>query len=117
MRNEGWTFNFTDNVIFSANVKADGIVHGDYFDVNGIKHIKLVDIDVKIKVGKGQIQLNNLFEKSEELNANTNKVINDNADAITEEFIPVIQEFIKQFSTHILQQIFKKYSFDTLFPV
>ncbi|XP_065171727.1 uncharacterized protein [Atheta coriaria] len=78
-----------------------------------------LDIDyihVEYKAKTGMINIENLFKKQDELNAATNKLINDNFNAFDNEIAPDIAKSISALIESIARNLFEKFSYDEMFP-
>lgn len=62
------------------------------------------------------INIENLFKKQDELNAATNKLINDNFNAFDNEIAPDIAKSISALIESIARNLFEKFSYDEMFP-
>lgn len=67
-------------------------------------------------VGTPQMNFERLFGDNEELNQQTNLIINQNIRDLVVEFLPVIKQIVHEFVVGTTNRIFDKFSFDELFP-
>lgn len=86
------------------------------YEKNGKTFFKLHRDSFDLEIGKSQFQFDDLFPGNEELNEQTNKVINDSGDILVEDFKPIISDIIYVFGNNIANKVFEKYSLDQLFP-
>lgn len=103
--------------IFSANVRASIVANGDYVVKKGRKFIKIGDREISLDIGKPHFKFDKIFGDNEELNEQTNRIINENSQDLIQELKPVVTEIIGQFVVHIVNAIFERFDYDTLFPV
>lgn len=104
------------SILFSANVKAVLSASGSFYPKNGKDHVKLDSYSIEVDVGKPHLQFDKIFGDNEELNIQTNKVINENISDLIVEVKPVVVDIIWQFVFGIVNRVFERYSFDDLFP-
>lgn len=89
--------------------------NGKHYLKDGKDHIKLDNYNIDVDIRDGHLQFDRLFGKNEELNVQTNKIINQNMADIIKEVKPVIIDILSQFVIGIGDRIFSKYSYDELF--
>ncbi|XP_023022117.1 circadian clock-controlled protein daywake [Leptinotarsa decemlineata] len=98
-----------------TNVRAHFKGEGVHYDKGGKDHIKLDKTSIDMEIGKPHLFFDRIFGDNEELNANTNKVINENIETLISELKPVISKIVQEFISGITNNLFEKYTFDELF--
>ncbi|CAG9862908.1 unnamed protein product [Phyllotreta striolata] len=83
---------------------------------NGKSFLSLDDFKIDPTIGRLDLKFENLFPNNQELSDNANKVLNDNQEVIVEEFAPLVIDIIKELISSIFKNIFRRYSYDVLFP-
>ncbi|KAJ3654883.1 hypothetical protein Zmor_014036 [Zophobas morio] len=101
--------NFTD-------VSANAAFEGELKSKKGKEYITIKSVKVDLKIGKPFFQFENIFNGNEELNVQTNKIINENVVDIIDELRPVIDKTVTDFAIGIVSRVFNRFSFDELFP-
>ncbi|XP_077289407.1 uncharacterized protein LOC143913463 [Arctopsyche grandis] len=101
--------NFSNSVGYvrmdSQIVKRDG---HEYIQINAMK--------VKMEIGKGNLQLYNLFGGDRSLGAVINNVINENFDLLSKEFIPPLEKELSRLMLRLANNIVSQFTYKQLFP-
>ncbi|XP_076270152.1 circadian clock-controlled protein daywake-like [Rhynchophorus ferrugineus] len=98
-----------------TNIRTTLELKGTTFTKNNKEYMKWEKETIDIKIEKMQLQFDRIFGDNEELNQQTNRVINENIDGIVGELQPVIEGVVADFVFGILNRIFSKYSVNELF--
>ncbi|XP_045471923.1 protein takeout-like [Harmonia axyridis] len=98
-----------------TNVHAEVKGNGRRIEKNGKTHLEIETINVKGDYGKPIFLFADLFE-NQEVNDQTNKIINDNIVEIIKELEPVVNKVVIEIVQSLVSRVFVKYSFDELFP-
>nr|XP_023022119.1 uncharacterized protein LOC111510433 isoform X2 [Leptinotarsa decemlineata] len=88
---------------------------GSRINTNGKDYVNIDKTLVDMEIGKAHLYFDRIFGDQEDLNANTNKLINDNIKAFIKELKPVVAKIVEEFIGGITKRLFKKYPFDDLF--
>nr|CAH7720599.1 unnamed protein product [Callosobruchus chinensis] len=99
-----------------TNVKAHLTTDGEHYQKNGKDHVRFVDKKIDLSIGNSQLYFGHILGDNEELNVQTNRIINENSQEIIKELTPVITKVIGEFVFGIVNSIFERYSYDDLFP-
>ncbi|XP_055383842.1 protein takeout-like [Condylostylus longicornis] len=115
--------------LLALPLKGSGDFHGSFsnirakvkFDVgriekNGVEYFKLSQINIKAKMGKGRIKLNNLFDGNKELSNVINDSINDNIIAIANDILPSIEKALEKKFSEIGKKVFEIFTANQLLP-
>ncbi|XP_026466729.1 protein takeout-like [Ctenocephalides felis] len=70
----------------------------------------------KIKLGKGNIDLRNLFGGDKTLGDIINQTINSNIEILSTEIVPLIEKALSKLFIRIANQIIDRYTFEQLYP-
>lgn len=103
-------------ILFVANIDAVAELHGHRVTKNNKEYIDFNNNSVKIKVGDAQFYFSDLIKGNPEVSEQTNKVVNENIQAIIEELKPFIQETVGTVVFTVARRVFKNFSVDELFP-
>lgn len=69
-----------------------------------------------MNIGRPVFHFADIFKDNEELNQQTNRIINENIVDIIDELRPVVDKTVTEFTIGIVTRIFNRFSFDELFP-
>ncbi|XP_068152474.1 protein takeout [Drosophila tropicalis] len=105
-----FTGNFTN---FVAYVK----VTYDVKNVNDIEYLQVKDFVLKIRTGKGNLKLDNLFNGDKVLGDVINDTINQNFESFTNEVIAPIARALQEKFLVITTKILENFTYSELFPV
>lgn len=84
---------------------------------NGKDHYKIVKEEARVEVGSIKINFDNLFKGNPEITANTNRLINENAELLFSEVKPIIEKTFIGLIDNIVNFVYDNYPLDILFPV
>lgn len=102
--------NFTDctgDVVFQGEV-----VKG----ADGMDHLTFKEFTLKIKVGRGNLNLENLFGGERVLGDVVNNAINSNFDAFVNEILPLLEKALAEAFLEIGNNIVRPFTYQQLFP-
>lgn len=102
--------NFTE---VTANVKFQGEL---VKDVNALEHLHINDFRLKIVIGHGSLQFDNLFGGDKALGEVVNNAINNNFDAFMHELKPLVEQALSDAFIEIANGIVTPFLFEQLFP-
>lgn len=85
-------------------------------DANGEKYLKINDFKMKIAVGKGTMQLDNLFGGERALGDAVNSAINSNFDGFLRELQPIVEQALADAFLEIGNSIVAQFTYEQLFP-
>lgn len=71
---------------------------------------------MKIKIGKSQIELKNLFDRNPTLGLIGNGFINENSEYFVTEIIPSLEKNLSEIFTRAANEVVKDASLDEMFP-
>lgn len=105
-----FTGNFTNcigstKVFFNKNI------------ANEDDYILIKKIEIKIKVGRGSLKLNNLFNGDKVLGDAINEVINQNFEIVSEDIIPLIEKALQRTFKKTGNKIVSRFINKQLFPL
>ncbi|XP_043274348.1 protein takeout [Venturia canescens] len=119
-----------DGRLLLLQVTGSGPLHGNFteclgqvnfdaelYDEGGEDHFRVKTFDMKITVGQGNLQLDNLFGGEKVLGDVVNNAINANFDAFVQELLPLIEKALSDFFLKLGNNIVTPFAFDQLFPV
>ncbi|VEN40100.1 unnamed protein product [Callosobruchus maculatus] len=99
-----------------TNVKAHLTTDGEHYQKNGKDHVRFEDKKIDLSIGKSQLYFDHILGDNDELNVQTNRIINENSQDLIKELTPVLTKVIGEFVFGIVNRIFERYSYDDLFP-
>ncbi|XP_075236270.1 protein takeout-like [Lycorma delicatula] len=99
-----------------TSVTGKAIINGHPEIKNGKKYFELDDFKFSINVKKAIIHMNNLFNGNQQLGDSMNKFMSENWELVFQELKPVVDESISVLLKDIIVKVFKKFTFDELFP-
>jgi Haemolymph juvenile hormone binding protein (JHBP) len=91
-------------------------IDGSYYSKNGVQHLKVNKVQVKISNGRMQLRFDNLFNGQKALEEVANNAINQNAKQLENGFIPQIEDKLAEKIAQLLNGFFDRASFAELFP-
>lgn len=91
-------------------------MHANKYQKNGQTYLKFDTFDLKIKIGKNKLKLNNLFNGDKNLELVGNQYINDNSEMFLNEIIPGLEKNLAEIFTKTANEIIATASVDELFP-
>ncbi|CRL04043.1 CLUMA_CG017158, isoform A [Clunio marinus] len=97
---------------FKARVK----VRGRKYEKNGQTYMKFEKIQLKIIVGRSNIELKNLFENNPTLGKVGNGFISENSAYFVSEIIPSLEKNLSEIFTKTANSIIETSTFDEMFP-
>ncbi|XP_060517808.1 uncharacterized protein LOC132696791 [Cylas formicarius] len=100
-----------------TNVQAHLNLKGTPFNKNNKNFVKWEREKIDITIEKSHLFFDKIFGDNEQLNDQTNRVINENIDTIIEELQPVIQGVVSDFVFGVVNRLFSRYSINDLFPI
>lgn len=96
-------------------------VHGFWKSKNVLKNGKVHGVFeesfVKVKLGSIHVEFDRLMGDNEELNANINKIINENIDILYGELRPVVESVVNKLVTESINKVYDLFPMDVLYPV
>lgn len=107
-------------------IRGNGKFVGNFSDCTGNARLQFANKDgavqikkfqIKIKVGKGRLQLHNLFNGDKALGNAINDVINQNFDTISRDIIPLVEKALSKTLRRISSKILQNFNYDLVFPV
>ncbi|XP_044742557.1 protein takeout-like [Chrysoperla carnea] len=99
-----------------TNCKGRVSVQGELYELDGVTKIRFTSLNLKIKVGNGNIKLENLFGGEKVLGDVVNGAINSNFDAFLKELLPVIEKALSKVFLDIANNVVEPFTYDQLFP-
>ncbi|XP_045471924.1 protein takeout-like [Harmonia axyridis] len=99
-----------------TNVECIISMSGSRFIKNNKEYVNFNKNELKLNLGHPVMKFENLFGANEELNVQTNRIINENIESILEELSPVLNKVIKEFVFGLIGRVFDRFSLDELFP-
>jgi len=97
---------------YKARVK----LRGRPYQKNGQTYIKFDKIQLKIQVGRNQIELKNLFQNNPTLGQVGNTFINENSGYFISEIIPSLEKNLSDIFTKAANDVIANASYDDMFP-
>lgn len=91
-------------------------MHANKYQKNGQTYLKFDTFDLKIKIGKNKLKLNNLFNGDKNLELVGNQYINDNSEMFLNEIVPGLEKNLAEIFTKTANEIIATASVDELFP-
>lgn len=85
-------------------------------DGAGEEHLHYSDFRMKISIGNGNLQLENLFGGEQALGDVVNSAINNNFDTFIREIQPLIEKALSEVFLKIANNIVEPFTFRQLFP-
>ncbi|XP_026466735.1 protein takeout-like [Ctenocephalides felis] len=107
--NGPFTANFT-------NSTGKALLTGKTFVRDGKNILNADKMNIKIKLGKGNIDLRNLFGGDKTLGNIINQTINSNIEILSTEIVPLIEKALSKLFIRIANQIIDRYTFEQLYP-
>lgn len=83
---------------------------------NGVDHVAIDEFKMKITVGKGTLNLDNLFGGEKVLGDVVNNAINSNFNAFLRELQPLIEQTLSDAFRDIANSIVNQFTYEQLFP-
>ncbi|KAK9709880.1 hemolymph juvenile hormone binding protein (JHBP) [Popillia japonica] len=101
----------------SSDVKMNGTWHFKIIEKKGTEYfiIEKETIDVEV-AGKISIQLEDLFRGNPQLTKNINNAINENIDALYNDFKPLLTTTLSTVSRSYFNRVFELFPYDVLLP-
>uniref|UniRef100_A0A1B6CP84 Protein takeout n=1 Tax=Clastoptera arizonana TaxID=38151 RepID=A0A1B6CP84_9HEMI len=99
-----------------TTVFATGVLKGHPVKKSGKEFLHLDDMKVDLKVKKGVIHMNNLFNGNKELGDAMNKFMTDNWEIVFQELKPAVQQVIELLCKDIALKVLSRYSLEDMFP-
>lgn len=85
-------------------------------EISGNDHIILKKLQIKIKVGRGSMYLDNLFGGDKTLGDIVNDTINQNFEVVSKDIIPLIEKALERHFKKTSNKILSRYTRSQLFP-
>ncbi|XP_072380024.1 protein takeout-like [Diabrotica undecimpunctata] len=82
----------------------------------GKEYLTINKMDIDLKIDNYNMSFNKFFGDNPELNEKGNQLLNDNSELFLEEFIPVIKVVVRDIVYKLFENLFRKFSYDTLLP-
>ncbi|KAG8227710.1 hypothetical protein J437_LFUL007992 [Ladona fulva] len=98
------------------DIRATWWIRGIPEDRDGETYLRIVHFDMKPKVGSMVIEMDKLFEGSEEMSKMALALINQNWSIIYEELLPLARTNWDKIMTSVANMIFQKVPLDVLLP-
>lgn len=89
---------------------------GERYDKNGKEHIKLDSFKGGIYSSKARLQFDNPFRNNKKLSIEYDKSHNDKIPGLLREVKPILTNSVSRFIFILINNLFKTYSYDELFP-
>ncbi|XP_012537990.2 protein takeout [Monomorium pharaonis] len=119
-----------DGKILLLPIRGSGAMHGNfsnclgackiqmtkYLDENGEMKIRIVDFKMKISVGNGTLNLDNLFGGERALGDVVNAAINSNFKLFLKELLPIVEKALSDSFHNIADSIIQQFTLAQLFP-
>lgn len=118
-----------DGKILFIPVKGSGIFSGNFTgstgvvklkgvqrQINGETHFIVSKLDIKIVVGKGRIDLVDLFGGDKTLGEIINQTINQNFEILSQDIIPLIEKSLARIFKRTGNKILERFTLAQLFP-
>ncbi|XP_055694818.1 uncharacterized protein LOC129796516 [Lutzomyia longipalpis] len=86
-------------------------------EISGNDHIILKKLQIKIKVGKGSMYLENLFGGDKTLGDIINDTINQNFEVVSRDIIPLIEKALEKHFKRTSNKILSRYTRSQLFEI
>ncbi|VEN40098.1 unnamed protein product [Callosobruchus maculatus] len=100
-----------------TDISAHASTDAKQYEKNGKTHLGFINSDVNgLVIKKAHFQLDNIFGDNEQLNVQTNQVLNDSAEELIKELAPVITSVTRDIVFGIAEKTLQRYTFDELFP-
>lgn len=99
------------------NAKANVTLVGELVKRKGVDYLHYNKMVIKIKVGSGRLQLDNLFGGEPVLGQIINTAINANFDQFINELRPIIEKALSTFMLESAEKIVSSFPYDELFPL
>uniref|UniRef100_A0A1A9Z862 Uncharacterized protein n=1 Tax=Glossina pallidipes TaxID=7398 RepID=A0A1A9Z862_GLOPL len=84
--------------------------------IDGEEYLRVKDLQVKVRTGKGNINLQNLFNGDKTLGDVVNDTINQNFELFTNELIGPIERALDKKFLAIARKIMENFTYNELFP-
>ncbi|XP_072383216.1 circadian clock-controlled protein daywake-like [Diabrotica undecimpunctata] len=99
-----------------TNLRANLTVFFDVVTLNGKEHLHITGTKEKLDIEKANFVFDDLFKGNEELTERATKILNENYRVLLDEFTPVFEKILSALTVNIVEQIYKRYPFDVIFP-
>ncbi|XP_066598655.1 protein takeout-like [Prorops nasuta] len=84
---------------------------------NNDTYLSFDKMRIRIKIGKANIHLSNLFNGDPVLGAAGNEVLNSNSELFVDELRPVLEASLAELFTNVANKITKSFTYNELFPL
>lgn len=112
----GFRFVSIRKIFFLAQIETYAKLSGERFMRNGKEYLDFQNIDYELKIGDFKTQFDDLFRDNPELTAVTNRVFNENSQALLPDFEEVFRNVLGNYMLGSLRRIFKTYPLNVMLP-
>lgn len=99
-----------------ARCVADVTLNTEPRQIGGADHVIVRKLNIQVKVGRGSLNLDNLFGGDKTLGEVVNQTINQNFDAVSQDLIPLIEKALERHFKKTSNKIMSRYTQQQLFP-
>lgn len=85
-------------------------------ELNGNTHVYVKKLTIRVRVGGGSLNLENLFGGDKTLGDVVNQTINQNFDLVAKDIIPIVQRALERHFKRTANKIMTRYTEDQVFP-
>lgn len=103
-------------MLFAEDYRARVKLRGKPYQKNGQTYVNFEKIQLKIMVGRNQIEMKNLFENNPTLGRVGNTFINENSAYFIAEIIPSLEKNLSEIFTRAANDVIANASLDDMFP-
>nr|XP_031842130.1 protein takeout-like isoform X2 [Nomia melanderi] len=82
----------------------------------GETYLNFEKMKIKIKIGKSNLHLSNLFREDSILGTASNELLNNNSALLIDEITPVLETSLAELFTDVANKITKSFTYKELFP-
>lgn len=102
-------------MILLGNVHSVTTLFGVRQKRKGKEYVAFNRVEAEYTYDTPVVHFEKMFGDNEELNEQTNKMINENMDELMVDFKPLVDESVNSFVTGIVVKVFNSFSVDELF--
>ncbi|EEB18814.1 protein takeout precursor, putative [Pediculus humanus corporis] len=99
-----------------SNIKATWAFTGSQVIIDGVRYMKINNLDMEPVVGDMKVYASNLFSGNEALSKTALRLFNQNWRLVYKELLPYIKKDWDKIMTEIANRVFMKVPFDEIFP-
>lgn len=85
-------------------------------DYNGNTHVFVKKLTIRVRVGGGSLNLDNLFNGDKALGEVVNQTINQNFDIVARDIIPIVERALEKHFKRTANKIMSRYTENQVFP-